>query len=131
MEITRREANGKKRKRQDKQKIDMLKRQQEAIAAIASKVGDLVSIKMDPREATKAQSIVGVVKEAAVNETGGCHVVTEHSVISIKPGNKDYFIPCDRYKVLDPSSTIPTKLSAIRELVGTQAFMLENTFMSR
>ena len=100
----------------------MVKRRQEAIEAIAGKVGDLVSIKMDPREATKAQGIVGVVIEAAANGTGGCRVVTEHGVISIKPGNKDYYIPCDRYKVLDSSSTIPTKLCAIRELVENKSF---------
>ena len=54
----------------------MVQRQQEAIAAIAGKVGD-------PKEATKAQSIVGAVLEAAANKTGGCRVLTEHGVISI------------------------------------------------
>ena len=77
MEAIKHEATGKKRKRQDKQKVKMVKRQQEAIDAIAGKVGDLVSIKMDPREATKAQGIVGVVIDAAAHGTGGCRVVTD------------------------------------------------------
>ena len=124
VEITRREASEKKRKRQDKQKVEMVKKRKDAIAAVAGKVGDLVSLKMDPREATKAQGIVGVVFETAANGTGGCRVVTEHGIISIQPGNKDYFIPCDRYKVLDPTSTIPTKLCAIRQLVNNKTFLL-------
>ena len=59
---------------------------------------------------------------AAANGTGGCHVVTEHGMKSIKPGNKDYFIPCDQYKILDPSNTNPTKLCVIRELVHSKGF---------
>ena len=45
-------------------------------------VGDIVSIKMDPREATKAQALHGVVFERVEDAAGGCQVVTVHGVVS-------------------------------------------------
>ena len=118
VEVTHWEASIKKRKQQDAQKVAMLKRRQEALARVQGEVGDAMSIKMDPREATKAQALHGVIFEAVEDAAGGCQVVTVHGVISkdLKE-NHIYFIPADHYKVLEHGCTIPTKLIRIQETV--------------
>ena len=72
VEITRRDASIKKKKRQDAQKVAMLKRRQEALARVQGEVGDVVSTKMDPWEATKAQALHGVVFKMVEDAAGGC-----------------------------------------------------------
>ena len=81
-------------------------------------------VTLDPRAATKAQGLVGVVFETVENGTGGCCIVMEHGIIAMQPGNKAYFLPCNPYKVLDTTSTIPTKLCTIRNMVNNKSFYL-------
>ena len=100
----------------------MLKRRQEALAKVQGEVGDIVKIKMDPREATKAHALLGIVFETVEDAAGGCRVVTVNGVISQDPGNKLYFIPCDHYKVVDHDCTIPTNLMEIRQAVLDASF---------
>ena len=50
-------------------------------------------------------------------------MVTVHGVISKdSKENHIYFLPCDRYKVLDHGCTIPTKLMRIQETIKNKAF---------
>ena len=122
IKTTRHKSVEKKQKRQDKQKVSMLKRQQEALEKVQSNVGDIIRIKMDQRDATKAQALLAVVIEMADNGTGGCRVATENGVLSQDPGMKQYFIPCDRYKVLDPDAVVPSKLKNIQAAVQGKTF---------
>ena len=100
----------------------MKKRHEEAVTKKQVQVGDIVSLKMDPRDATKPQGVLAIVFKTAKDGAGGILVVTTHGIVTKVPGNKDYYIPCDKYKVLEPGCAIPTALLRIKENILDDEF---------
>ena len=123
VEVVRREAKEKKRNRQDRQAVAMKKHRDEAVVKKQAKVGDIVLLKLDPRDVTKPQALLAIVFDTAKDGAGGCMVVTVHGVVCQQPGCKRYYIPCDKYKVLDPGCAIPTALLKIKESVLAGEFV--------
>jgi hypothetical protein len=123
-EVIRQGSSEKKRKRQDVQAKKMVEVRETNVNKVAGKIGDVVSLKMDFREATQAHGITGIVFATSKGGGGGCIVATEHGVIGKKSGTKGQamFIPVERYLVLSSDIPLSDKLQKIRNQI------LKNTF---
>ena len=62
-------------------------------------IGAVVSLKVDYCTPSHANGLLGVVY-AVKEETGGILVCCEHGVITHSGAKADYWVPCDKYRIV-------------------------------
>jgi hypothetical protein len=104
----------KKRVRQEEQAVYMKRQRELSVEKRSAKAGDLVSLKLDIREATQSHAVLGIV--LATSGGGGAMVITKHGIIANKSHHKATcsYIPVDRYLVMDELTPMDQELKQIR-----------------
>lgn len=125
IEVARKEASAKKRRRQDSQAESMKKRRLRHVTA-GLKIGAIVVVKVDHRDVYHARGVPGIVFDFS-ESSGGVQVVTEYGVIAEGVSKSKYYIPSDRYVVKNDDVLISENLAAIRESVLASTFDVDNT----
>ena len=121
VEKHRRESAEKSRKRQDVQAEQMKKMQ---LSSSTAKVGDIVSLKMDYRDVTHPRGVYGIVFDVHKGGAGGVKVVTQYGVIVSGKSKKPFWVPSDRYLILDQDVVLSSeKLQTIKAYVSAGTFL--------
>ena len=113
----REEASAKKGQFRSLQRKKMRRQHEAEMERRIAKKGDVISIKLDPRDVPGARGITGVVYQ--VGKGGGVLAVCTMGVFG--SGKEPFWIPIDRYGVITDRITLPEQLSMIRVsiLMGT------------
>jgi hypothetical protein len=126
VERLRKDSNEKKRKRQDKQAESMQRERDKSVSKICGKVGDVVTLSCDYRQATQSHGLLGIVAAAAKGKSGGCIVVTEAGVIAKRSGQKGdaVYVPIESYEVQPTQVPLSRELKIIRKSIQQGTFDL-------
>jgi hypothetical protein len=103
----------------------MTKMRHASVNEMGAKPGDIVSLKIDTRDATQANGIRCIVFSA--RDSGGVRVVCEHGVITRGPIARGrppsvLYLSIEMYKKLNPNIPLNTKLQKLRESVLNGTF---------
>lgn len=87
-----------------------------------TEVGKLISVKMDYHDVSHPRAIHGVIFHHSYNGAGGSRIAMEKGIICKSGENKSYYIPVDRYKVLDEDDVISSGLAQIQDSILKRTF---------
>lgn len=82
-----------------------------------TEVGKLISVKMDYRYVSHLRAIHGVILHHSYNGAGGSRIAMEKGIICKSGENNSYYIPVDRYKVLDEDAVVSSGLAQIQDSI--------------
>ena len=88
-------------------------------------IGALVSLKVDYHTNCHAQGLLAIVYRFQEN-SGGILVCWEHGIITHDRSSKDYWVPCNTYRVIagyDSTFPVSKKLQAVRDKVSAGNFV--------
>ena len=94
----------KRNRKQESQAIKAMKQCGRAAQAAGAGIGAVVSLKVDYHTHSHMQGLLAIVYEMK-ESTGGILVCCEHGVVTHDGSRKDYWVPYDKYDVMQGHRT--------------------------
>jgi hypothetical protein len=105
----------KRKKIQDDQAEKMKRTRMSDLSKTGGKIGDIVSLKIDPRDVSNSHALIGIVFQVSTSECGGCRIATVEGIISNV--GRVLYVPAEQYKVQDGRLVIDANLAKLRAAV--------------
>ncbi len=112
--------------KQETSAMKEMKRYAKAAEKSGAGIGAVVTLKVDHRTYCHAPGLLAIAFDFK-SDSGGILVCCQHGVITHDGMPGEYWVPCDRYKVVadkDTTFPIPPELQSVRDMVLAGTFDL-------